>query len=51
MTFSRELIALALAFAAGIGIAEAFGAINLGVAFGVGQIAFAATLVVLLLRY
>jgi hypothetical protein len=51
VTFPRELIVLALAFAAGVGLAEAFGAINLGVAFGVGQIAFAAALVALLLRY
>ena len=51
MTFSRELVVLAVAFAAGVGLAEAFGAINLGVAFGVGQLTFAAALVAVLLRY
>jgi hypothetical protein len=42
---------LALAFAAGVGIGELLGAANLGVAFGIGQIAFAVVLVLLLLRY
>jgi hypothetical protein len=51
VTFPRELVLLTLAFAAGVGVAEAFGAINLGVAFGVGQVAFAAALVALILRY
>ncbi len=51
MTFPRELIVLAVAFAAGVGLAEALGAINLGVAFGIGQLTFAATLIWFLLRY
>ena len=46
----RDLAVLLLAFGAGVGIAELFGAANLGVAFGVGQIAFAIALVVLLTR-
>jgi hypothetical protein len=46
----RDLAVLLLAFGAGAGIAELFGAANLGVAFGVGQIAFAIALVVLLTR-
>ena len=50
MTFPRELLALAAAFAAGTGLAAALGAINLGTAFGVGQISFAAALVWILLR-
>jgi hypothetical protein len=51
VTFPRELIVLAGAFAVGVGLAEAFGAINLGVAFGIGQLTFAAALVAVLLRY
>jgi hypothetical protein len=50
MTFARELVVLALAFAAGAALAGLLGAINLGVAFGVGQISFAAALVWILLR-
>ena len=46
----RQAIALALAFGAGVGVAELFGAASLGVAFGIGQIAFALCLVVLLVR-
>lgn len=38
------------AFALGTALAELAGAANLGVALGVGQIAFAATLVWVLLR-
>jgi hypothetical protein len=49
MTFPRELLVLAAAFAAGTALAGAFGAINLGVALGVGQISFAAALVWILL--
>ena len=45
-----DLAVLLLAFGAGVGIAELFGAANLGVAFGVGQISFAIALVVLLTR-
>jgi hypothetical protein len=46
----RQAIAAALSFAVGVGIAELFGAASLGVAFGVGQIAFALCCVVLILR-
>jgi hypothetical protein len=46
----RDLAVLLLAFGAGVGVAELFGAANLGVAFGVGQIVFAIALVVLLTR-
>jgi hypothetical protein len=45
-----QLALLALSFAAGTGLAELFGAANLGVAFGFGQIAFAAAAAWLLLR-
>jgi hypothetical protein len=45
----RQLILLLLGFAAGVGVAEVAGAANLGVALGVGQLTFAATLVWLLL--
>jgi hypothetical protein len=41
---------LAAAFGLGVGVAELAGADNLGVAFGVGQIAFALALAALLLR-
>jgi hypothetical protein len=46
----RQVILPVLAFAAGAGAAELLGAANLGVALGFGQLAFAATLVWLLLR-
>jgi hypothetical protein len=46
----RQLLLLAAAFAAATGIAELFGAINLGTAFGIGQLGFAAALVWVLLR-
>jgi hypothetical protein len=45
-----QLVALAAVFALAVLVAELFGAVNLGVALGVGQIAFAVTLVYLLLR-
>jgi hypothetical protein len=45
-----QLIFLAAVFAVAVGVAELFGAANLGVAFGVGQIAFAAAVVYLILR-
>lgn len=41
----RQLLFLLLAFAAGTLIALALGAKNLGTAFGVGQLTFAAVLV------
>ena len=46
----RDLLILAVAFGAGVGVAELAGAANLGVAFGVGQVVFAIALVVLLTR-
>jgi hypothetical protein len=46
----RQLLLLLLAFAVGTAIAELFGAASLGVALGIGQLCFAATLVWLLLR-
>ena len=46
----RDVLILAAAFGIGVGVAELFGAANLGVAFGVGQVVFAVVLVVLLTR-
>jgi hypothetical protein len=45
----RQLLLLLVAFAAGTAVAAALGA-GLGVAFGVGQVCFAAALVYVLLR-
>jgi hypothetical protein len=45
-----QLLLLAGAFGLGVGLAELFGAANLGVAFAFGQIAFMLGLVWLLLR-
>jgi uncharacterized membrane protein (DUF485 family) len=45
-----DLLLLAASFAAGTLLAEAFGAVNLGIALGVGQLAFCAALVWVLLR-
>ena len=45
----KQLAVVAAAFGVGVGVAEAAGAANLGVAFGIGQIAFAAAVVGLLL--
>jgi hypothetical protein len=45
----RQLLLLLIAFALGAAVAGLLGA-GLGVAFGVGQICFAATLVYVLLR-
>jgi hypothetical protein len=45
-----DLLILALAFAAGTGIAEIAGAANLGTAMSFGQIAFAAALVWVLVK-
>lgn len=47
---ARALLILAAAFAAGTSIALLAGAINLGTALGVGQLAFAGALVFVLLR-
>ncbi len=46
----RQLLLLLLAFVAGTVVAEALGAISLGVALGVGQVCFAAMLAWVLLR-
>jgi hypothetical protein len=46
----RQLLLLALAFAGGTAVALLVGAKNLGTAFGVGQICFAAMLVYVLMR-
>jgi hypothetical protein len=45
-----QLLLLAAVFVAAVLVAELFGAANLGVAFGVGQIAFAIAVVYLILR-
>jgi hypothetical protein len=45
-----QLLLLAAVFALAVLVAELLGAANLGVAFGVGQIAFAVALVYVLLR-
>ena len=47
---ARQLLLLLAAFAGGMTIAGLFGAVSLGVAFGVGQLCFAATLTWVLLR-
>jgi hypothetical protein len=49
ISFAAQVALLVAVFAAGVGLAELFGAANLGVAFGIGQILFAIVLVVLLL--
>ncbi len=50
MSLVAQLALLVVAFAVGVGLAELFGAANLGVAFGVGQIAFVLAAVWLLIR-
>ncbi len=45
-----QLAVLAAAFGVGVGVAELFGAANLGIAFGVGQICFVIATAALLLR-
>jgi hypothetical protein len=47
---ARQLILLLLAFALGTAVAALLGAASFGVALGVGQLCFAATLVWVLLR-
>jgi hypothetical protein len=47
---SRQLALLLTAFAGGTALAAALGAVSFGVALGVGQLCFAATLVWILLR-
>jgi len=46
----RQLLLLAVAFAGGVVIALLVGAKNLGTAFGIGQLCFAAALVYALMR-
>ncbi|HEY7453096.1 MAG TPA: hypothetical protein VH683_00935 [Thermoleophilaceae bacterium] len=46
----RDLLVAVAAFGVGVGVAELFGAANLGVAFGVGQVVFALVLTWLLSR-
>ena len=50
MSIIRDIAILAAAFGAAVGVAELFGAANLGVAFGVGQVVFVLTLIALLTR-
>jgi hypothetical protein len=47
---ARQLLLLLLAFALGTAVAGLLGAVNFGIALGVGQLCFAATLVWVLLR-
>ena len=46
----RQLLLLLLAFALGTAVAALLGAVSFGVALGVGQVCFAATLAWVLLR-
>ncbi|HEX5989787.1 MAG TPA: hypothetical protein VFY75_06215 [Solirubrobacterales bacterium] len=46
----RQLLFLAVAFAAGTALALLLGAESFGIALGVGQVCFAVTLVYVLLR-
>jgi hypothetical protein len=46
-----QIAILVAVFLLAVGIAELAGAANLGVAVGIGQIAFALTLVALIVRY
>jgi hypothetical protein len=45
----RKAVITLAAFGAGVGIAELAGAVNLGTAFGVGQIAFVLALLAVML--
>ena len=47
---ARQLLLLLLAFTLGTAVAALLGAVSFGVALGVGQLCFAATLVWILLR-
>ena len=47
---ARQLLLLLLAFAGGTAVAAALGAVDTGVALGIGQLCFAATLLWILLR-
>jgi hypothetical protein len=50
VSFRAQVVVVVAAFAAATGIAELAGAANLGTALGIGQIAFALTLIAVLLR-
>jgi hypothetical protein len=50
MSLLAQVAVLAAVFGAAVGLAELFGAANLGVAFGIGQLAFVAALAALLLK-
>jgi hypothetical protein len=45
-----NVVIVLAAFGVGVGLAELFGAQNLGTAFGIGQLTFVAGLVYVLLR-
>ncbi len=45
-----KVLIVLVAFGVGVGLAEIFGAKNLGTAFGVGQLTFAIALVYVLVR-
>jgi hypothetical protein len=45
-----DIAILAAVFAVAVALAELFGAANLGVSFGIGQVAFAVALVAVLTR-
>jgi hypothetical protein len=47
---AADLAVLAVVFLVAVGVAELAGAANLGVALGVGQVAFAIALAILLIR-
>ncbi|HEX4734487.1 MAG TPA: hypothetical protein VH247_08755 [Thermoleophilaceae bacterium] len=51
MTLAARIAVALGAFAAASGLAELFGAANLGTAFGIGQIAFALTVALMLVRF
>ncbi len=46
---TRQLVVLLIAFAVGVAVASLLGAVNLGVALGVGQLTFVAALLWVLL--
>jgi hypothetical protein len=48
---ATDLLLLAASFVAGALLATAFGAVNLGVALGVGEVTFCGALVWVLLRW
>ena len=50
LSLAAQIGILIATFAVTVGLAELFGAANLGVAFGIGQITFAIVLVILLVR-